>query len=175
MLRSGVRSEILDVHNEIYPKMIEERNQVFISYSHKDKEWLEQLQIMLKPLIRTETISVWDDTKIKAGSKWRDEIKKALAAAKVAVLMVSPHFLNSEFIYKHELPSLLRAAEEEGLTIIWVCVSDCLYEETEIAEYQAAHEISQPLDSLTGAELSQVLKTIGKKIKEAANENKKKI
>ena len=149
--------------------MGQERNQVFISYSHKDKEWLGKLQTMLKPLIRKQTISVWDDTKIKAGAKWRDEIKKALDAAKVAVLMVSADFLDSDFIDKHELPPLLQAAEEEGLTIIWIYVSDCLYEETEIEQYQAAHNVSFPLNSLTPAKLNQVLKAVAQKIKEAAN------
>ena len=87
--------------------------------------------------------------------------------------MVSPNFLASDFIAQHELPPLLQFAEQEGLTIIWVYVSACFYEETEIAEYQAAHDISQPLDSLKQAELNQVLKTIGKKIKEAARDKKK--
>jgi hypothetical protein len=151
--------------------MKQQREQVFISYSHKDKEWLEKLTTMLKPLVRNQTINVWDDTKIKAGSQWKDEINEALAAAKIAVLIVSPNFLASDFIAEHELPPLLQVAKQEGLTIIWVCISSCLYQETEIGNYQAAHDISRPLKKLSEAELDDVLVDICQKIKALSSKN----
>ena len=145
------------------------RDQVFISYSHKDREWLSKLQTMLKPMVRNKIISVWEDTKISAGDEWRGEIKEALARAKAAVLLVSPYFLESDFIAEHELPSLLNAAQKDGLVILWVNLSSCLYEETEIKDYQAAHDISKPLDRLALSEQNAVLVDVCRKIKAAAN------
>ena len=133
------------------------RAPVFISYSHADREWLTRLQKMLKPLIHNQTISPWDDTKIQPGSWWRDEIKTALKAAKVAVLMVSPNFLASDFIAKHELPPLLNSAREKGLKIIWIYLSPCLYDKTEIVDYQAAHDVSIPLEGLNTTVQNQTL------------------
>lgn len=142
---------------------------IFIAYSHKDKHWLERLQIMLRPLVNSNQLTTWDDTQLLAGSEWFKEIQIALSSAKVAILLVTPDFLASNFIIEHELPRLLKANKKKGLTILWIAVSASLYEETEIAKYQALNDPARPLDSLTRSERNQVLVKICQQIKGCAN------
>ncbi|HEV3470196.1 MAG TPA: TIR domain-containing protein [Pyrinomonadaceae bacterium] len=146
------------------------RDQVFISYSHKDRRWLERLQTHLKPFERTHRIQVWDDSDIEPGERWRSEIKEALAQARVAVLLVSPDYLASDFVASHELPPLLEASARDGLKILWVAVSASAYAETEIAEYQCVNDPSRPLNSLKSARLDEELVRICEAVTAAATE-----
>lgn len=63
----------------------------------------------------------------------------------------------------------LEASEKEGLTILWVAVSASSYQWSRIADYQAAHDPSRPLDALGSAALSKELVRIAKKIWDAAS------
>ena len=151
------------------------RNSVFISYSHADLRWLAKISTMLTPLVRSDRISVWDDTLIKPGAKWGPEIKRAIASARVALLLVSPSFLASRFILDDELPPILKAAEAKGLVIVWALVSACLYKKTPIAEYQAAHPIAKPLDSLAPPKRNQCLLAIAETIGAALESGRPKV
>src|SRR5437588_900547 len=122
------------------------RYRVFISYSHKDRVWLEALQVHLRPLEREQRITRWDDTLIQSGARWKLEISKALEEARVAVLLVSKHFLASDFITADELPPLLAAAEHQGALILPVLVGPCRFNRTPgLADYQAVNSPERTL------------------------------
>lgn len=141
------------------------RDLIFISYSRKNAKWLVELQTMLKPLAKNLPVEVWDDTKIKTGQQWKTEIEQALARACIAVLLVSPDFLASDFIAEQELPPLLQAAEKGGLTVVCLHISHCLHEETEVGKYQAVNDPSQTLDLLSTGERNKILAKICRDIK----------
>jgi internalin A len=161
----NVRNLIDDITNIQRTSTMTSQPNIFISYSHLDTEWLTKLQTHLKPLVRNQTIALWDDTLIRSGQAWRQEIEQALTQASVAILLVSPNFLASDFIAEHELPPLLTAAKAKGVTILWIPISDSLVTETDLNDYQAAHSPSKPLDTLTPPEQNQALVKICKEIK----------
>ena len=124
------------------------RDKVFISYSHKDKKFLDDLLAHLKPLERAGRVSAWSDKQIQPGSQWFGEIQAALAATKVAVLLVTKDFLASDFIHDHELGPLLKEAAAGGVAIRWVLVRDCNWENTPLKDYQAAFPPEKPLAAM---------------------------
>lgn len=121
------------------------RDQVFISYSHKDRKWLDALLTHLQPYIRDDSISPWSDKDIQPGSKWFEQIRAELDRARVAVLLVTPNFLASDFVHKHELTPILTEAEKGGVTILWIHVRASSYQKTPIAEYEAVIDPAKPL------------------------------
>jgi hypothetical protein len=148
------------------------RDQVFISYSHEDTKWREDLEKNLKPYLRGGSIVSWSDQQIAPGSKWFAEIKSALTDAKVAVLLVTPDFLASDFIHEHELGPLLKEADQGGVKILWVLVRDCAYRRTPLQNYQAILSLDTPLAAMTKAKRDQAWVTICEKIEKAINSSR---
>ncbi|NWJ47796.1 MAG: protein kinase [Chloroflexi bacterium] len=146
------------------------RDKVFISYSHKDAEWLAKLRSFLVPLERMG-IPIWDDTQIKPGNLWRNEIKKALSSAKVALLLVSSDFLASDFINDQELPTLLKAAQNDGALILQVVLRPVMLEGTTLYEYQAVNSASNPLSGVDKNKREEVFVEIARLIKQAYKPN----
>lgn len=114
--------KVAPIENSYRPLKSNRSNLIFISYSHKDAKWMEEMRPFLEPLKRYG-VEQWADTKIEIGDYWKDKIMESLNEAKAAILLLSIHFVNSDFITKIELPTLLKAAKDKGTLIIPVFVS----------------------------------------------------
>jgi internalin A len=143
------------------------RDQVFISYSHKDNKWRDDLDTHLKPYLRDGSIKSWSDKQISPGSQWFTEIETALTNTQVAVLLVTPDFIASDFVHEHELGPFLKGAKEGGVRILWVAVRASSYKKTALKDYQAVLDPSQPLANMTGAERDHAWVKICEEIEEA--------
>src|SRR5208283_3462230 len=107
---------------------------------------------------------------IVAGSQWFGEINSALAQTKVAVLLVTPDFLASDFIHEHELGPFPKEAESGGVKILWVPVRDSAYKQTALKNYQAVLDPNKPLAGMTKAKRDQAWVMICKQIERALDD-----
>ena len=103
--------------------------EVFISYSHKDKERRDKLETHLSNLKNQGIISSWFDGDIVPGTEWEQQIFDHLNSAQIILLLISADFMASKFCYSIELkraierhdakqarviPIILRATDWEG-------------------------------------------------------------
>jgi ribosomal protein L21 len=151
------------------------RTKVFISYSSKDKKYVEEMKPFLNALKRNHNIDTWYMSMLNTGDKWKEKIHEQMAVAKVAVLMVSQNFLDSDFIREVELPELLQAAEDEHATIMWIPVEACQVKSTIITgkkgskicikDYQAVCPTTKTLQSMNKTERTQTYNKLCEDIK----------
>lgn len=146
-----------------------ERPSIFVSYAHVDKKYLDRIQVHLKPIERRFDITLWDDTKLRAGDEWKEEIKKEIENCAAAILIVSADFLASDFIITEELPPLLEAAKKRGARIIPIIAKPCLFAEIdELSKFQAINSPSKTLISMTEAEAEEAYLRLASTIKTLA-------
>ena len=122
--------------------------QAFISYSHADEEYVKRLRIHLKPLEKKHQFVIWDDTNLAAGDRWKEDILDNLERSAVIILVISADFLASDFVMEFEYPKALKLVNEKGARIVAIIASPCLYEDFEIADFQAVNSPNETLQDL---------------------------
>lgn len=119
---------------------------VFISYARKDEPFKDDLLAVLSPLEGRGVLKVWHDRMIDEGDEWRREIEAAMRECDMALLFVSKNFLASPFIRGHELPPLLQRRKEEGLRVVPIIISPCVWQgEPVLSDLQALPKDAKPV------------------------------
>ena len=141
-----------------------ERRKIFFAYSYPDKKWMDRLQSALTAADPSLQAVSWDERKMRSGKLWQRELPEVLATSRAAVMLVSDLFVDSPFIHRAKLPSLLEDARSGGLAVCWVLVSHCLYESAGLAEGDAVNALDWPLDGVSSAKREAVLAVIARRI-----------
>jgi hypothetical protein len=145
------------------------RNKLFISYSHDDVRWLEDVTEQLAVLEREGLVSLCDDSKLMVGEGWLQQLHEMMLDARLGLLLISAPFLSSEFVRKEEIPRLFGQHAANGMTLYPLLVEPCPWEHVEwIARLQLrpqdARRRVKPLAAFTGAARKQKLADVASEI-----------
>jgi hypothetical protein len=122
---------------------------IFISYSHKDEELREELEGQLAILKNLQKIRIWQDRQIKAGDEWNDKILKAIDAADIIVLLVSPRFMASNFCFNKEMPRAMKRHQQGTAKVIPVILSPCPWKQAPFARLGVLPTDGKPVTEWT--------------------------
>jgi TIR domain len=137
-----------------------ERNNVFFSYAHEDRRWLNSVRAHLD-VVPGHRVTLWDDSLIKPGQWWDDEILRRLISSAASVLLVTPAFVRSSYISDHELPLLIRQHRANITRLFWIPVEHVSPDGLgELRAINAAIDPERPLCSLAPTEMNSAIRTI---------------
>ncbi|MEM9007435.1 MAG: tetratricopeptide repeat protein [Cyanobacteria bacterium P01_F01_bin.86] len=118
---------------------------VFISYSHRDEDYKDDLVVHLASLKRQGKILAWQDRDIEAGAEWDAEIKPQLESAEIILLLITPRFLASDYCYDLEMQRAVQRHEEGTARVIPIIVKPCDWQGTPFSKLQVVPKDAKPV------------------------------
>ena len=150
------------VHTPSASQRPPKRDIVYISYSHRDKQWHDKLREVLD---KDDRLPVWDDTKIPAGADFEREIREHVSRARIMIMLVSPDYVSPNCgAAELEIKPALEAAKKGDINILWIPVRASAVFEHPIGKLLAAHDPARPLEALDPAAQQKALASVCERI-----------
>jgi len=141
------------------PKMktTDPNKHIFISYSHQDVKYKDEIEKGLKAITYAGfTFSYWVDTQIASGDIFKSEIANEIAKADIVIFIVSINFMSSKFIQENELPALLHQAKTKGTRFLILIARKCPFKHSILGDYQTVNTPDTPMNGLSEHEQDAV-------------------
>jgi hypothetical protein len=141
------------------------RTKLFISYSHRDSDWLSRIREQLDVLESEGLIDTFVDTGIDAGQDWFERLHQEMTEARVALLLISAPFLSSKFVRKEEVPRLIERHEIDGMRLYPLLIRDCAWQEVNwLARLQMRPPGPRALATMRGGWLDTCLANVAREV-----------
>jgi len=139
---------------------------LFFSYSHRDEELRNELETHMALLNRQGVISSWHDRRISAGSDFDKTISSELETSEIILLLVSAHFLASDYCYEEEMTRAIEKHTDGSAVVIPVILHPCDWHTAPFGHLRATPPDGRPVSMF--ANQHEALATIAKDVREAA-------
>lgn len=120
-------------------------HKLFFSYSHKDEDVRDELEIHLAMLKRQGVIDAWHDRRIASGSEIDNAISSELENSDIILLLVSPYFLASEYCYDIEMQRAMEMHSNNEARVIPIIVDPCDWYQAPFGKLLAAPRDGKPI------------------------------
>ena len=119
---------------------------LFLSYSHEDEKYVDELRKDLKLMERNGLIRTWYDRKLEVGEKWEPAIFQELKESDIIVCQLSRDFLASDFCVLRELDmAIARKVAGEAELVAYV-LKECGWREVaKLKQFQVLPKDGKPL------------------------------
>lgn len=121
---------------------------VFFSYSHKDEAVRDQLEVHCSVLKRNGEIETWHDRRILGGDLFDEKIRFELEHADLIILLISQHFLNSDYCYSVEMNRALQRAVAGEAHVLPIIAEVCDWQNSPVGKHKALPNDGKPLTKL---------------------------
>ncbi len=143
-------------------KPMNQADRVFISYSHRGSGpgWKARMVRHLGVFERHHLLDVWQDGKIRVSSYWDDDITQAMSSARLAVVLLTPEALESQYILDKEFPFLRECQQRDRLSVFPVICEPCDWKVHDWLRATQAPNESNPLSPLTEAAQDRIFRQL---------------
>ncbi len=139
---------------------------LFFSYSHKDEGLRNELETHLALLNRQGVISSWHDRRIIAGRDLDQSISSELESSQIILLIVSAHFLASDYCYEKEMTRAIEKHQDGSAVVIPVILHPCDWHSAPFGKLRATPTDGTPVSMY--ANQHEAFAIIAKDVREAA-------
>lgn len=124
---------------------------LFISYSHADEEYKNELELCLKNIKRRyHLLEYWDDRQLFVGELVDKQILECLEAADIVVLLISRSFFASDYCFSIEMERALQQFEQGKNIVIPIIIRETAdWHDFDIGKLTALPTDGKPLDDWT--------------------------
>lgn len=109
---------------------------IFYCYAREDKALRDDLEMHLSSLKHQKQITHWHDGEIYPGTEWQQEIETHLNTAHIILLLVSPHFMASDYGYGIEMDQAIKRHNAGKSCVIPIILRPVIWEDAPFSKLQ---------------------------------------